>query len=145
MAKRNQRTVPASNFMGTLAANVGNLDFTAAQFRELFRNTQSIVVYDDCERIEKELQAKLSLDNLNRIFAGKEVVLRRVFENGTMMALIVGKCIEFKNHLDCGVFLVITELKNCYHLIPDSISKMGDKVEGFSSKDKTDRYRVELV
>ncbi|HBI34225.1 MAG TPA: hypothetical protein DEA43_04780 [Candidatus Moranbacteria bacterium] len=145
MAKKDQRTVPASNFMGTLAASVGNLDLTDPQFRELFRNTQSIVVYDDCERIEKELQTKLSLDNLNHIFAGKEVVLRKVFENGTMMALIMGKCIEFKNHTGDGVALIITELKHHYPLIPDSISSLNDKIEGFSSKDKTDRYRVELV
>ncbi|KKP94645.1 MAG: hypothetical protein US25_C0026G0002 [Candidatus Moranbacteria bacterium GW2011_GWE1_36_7] len=145
MLAKNPRTVPASNFMSTLAANVGNLGLTDSQFRELFRNTQAIVIYDDCERIEKELKEKLSLNNLNRIFAGKEIILKNVCANGTTMGLVMGQCIRFENHPGFGVTLVITELERRYTLLPDSISKLSDKIEGFTSKDKLDRYRIELV
>ncbi|MDD5396439.1 MAG: hypothetical protein PHW24_00070 [Candidatus Moranbacteria bacterium] len=145
MRKEQSRTVPASNFMGTLASNVGNLDLTDAQFRVLFRNTQPIVAYADCERIEKELREKLSLENLNRIFAGKEVMLKAVFAGGTTMGLIRGACKGFKNCADGGVILVITEEDRQYPFTPDSISRSGDKVEGFISRDALDRYRIELV
>lgn len=144
MSKKNARTVPAAHFVGTLAANVNNLDLTDAGFRELFRNTQPIVLYNDCERIEKESREELSLDNLNRIFAGKLVMLTRTCTNSTL-GLVRGMCIEFKEHADGGATLVITESKLHYQLIPDSISRFGDKIEGRTSKGALDRYRVELI
>jgi len=39
-------TVPAKNFMATIAANVCNEKLTDKQFREFIRNTLSIVEYD---------------------------------------------------------------------------------------------------
>jgi len=43
------RTIPASNFVATLAANVENAKLTDAEFRQLVRNTLSIVQYDGCD------------------------------------------------------------------------------------------------
>jgi len=43
---QDKRTVPASNFVGTLAANVDNQKLSDAEFREFVRNTLPIVRYD---------------------------------------------------------------------------------------------------
>lgn len=40
-----KRTVPAENFMATIAANVDNKKITDDQFREFIRNTLPIVKY----------------------------------------------------------------------------------------------------
>ncbi len=41
-----ERTVPASNFVGTLAANVDNGKLSDAEFRQMVRNTLPVVQYD---------------------------------------------------------------------------------------------------
>ena len=40
-----KRTVPAENFMATIAANVDNSNITDEQFREFIRNTLPIIQY----------------------------------------------------------------------------------------------------
>jgi hypothetical protein len=40
-----KRTLPASNFVGTLAANVDNPNMSDSEFRALFSNTLPIVDY----------------------------------------------------------------------------------------------------
>jgi len=46
--KKEKRTVPASSFVGTLAANVDN-KMSDADFRQFVRNTLPIVQYDGCD------------------------------------------------------------------------------------------------
>ena len=41
----NNRTVPASSFVGTLAVNVDNQNISNSEFRELVRNTLPIIIY----------------------------------------------------------------------------------------------------
>jgi hypothetical protein len=48
--KRTGRTVPASNFVGTMVANVDNEKMSDADFRQFVRNTLPIVVYDYGDR-----------------------------------------------------------------------------------------------
>ena len=40
-----ERTVPADNFVATLAGNVDNEKLSDARFREFVRNTLPIVIY----------------------------------------------------------------------------------------------------
>ena len=49
-----ERTVPASSFVGTISANVDNIKLTDEKFRQFVRNTLPIVIYDGCEKEEKE-------------------------------------------------------------------------------------------
>lgn len=44
-----KRTVPASNFMATVAANVDNLKMTDAAFRQFIRNSLPVVEYEGCD------------------------------------------------------------------------------------------------
>lgn len=44
------RVVPASNFVGTISANVDNGKMSDKQFREFIQNTLPIVMYDGCDR-----------------------------------------------------------------------------------------------
>lgn len=44
--KNKTDTIPASSFVGTMAANVDNDKMTDAEFREFVRNTLPIVEYD---------------------------------------------------------------------------------------------------
>jgi len=48
--KKPERTVPASNFVGTMAANVDNLRVSDKEFRAIFKRTLPIVIYDGCEK-----------------------------------------------------------------------------------------------
>ena len=41
----NKRTVPAENFLATVAINVDNDRLTDAQFRQFIRNSLPIVIY----------------------------------------------------------------------------------------------------
>jgi len=41
-----QNTVPASNFVGTVAANVDNEKMSDAEFRQFIRNTLPVVEYE---------------------------------------------------------------------------------------------------
>ena len=49
------RTVPASNFMATVAANVDNAKMSDANFRQFIRNSLPIVIYDGCDKTEKRV------------------------------------------------------------------------------------------
>jgi len=44
--KKEKRTVPAANFMATIAANVDNDKMSDREFRQFIRNTLPIVQYD---------------------------------------------------------------------------------------------------
>ena len=44
-----KRTVPASNFMATVAVNVDNEKLSDKEFREFIRNTLPIVQYDNAD------------------------------------------------------------------------------------------------
>lgn len=44
------RTVPATNFVSTLAANVDNRKLSDAEFREFVRRTLPIVIYKGCDK-----------------------------------------------------------------------------------------------
>jgi hypothetical protein len=46
---KDKRTVPASNFMGTVAANIDNPELSDAEFRQFVRNTLPIVIYDGAD------------------------------------------------------------------------------------------------
>jgi len=52
-----ERTVPADNFMGTIAANVDNAKLTDAQFREFIRNTLPIVQYTGADKSEEDKES----------------------------------------------------------------------------------------
>jgi len=52
-----KRTVPADNFMGTIAANVDNEKLSDADFRELIRNTLPIVIYTGADKSEEEKES----------------------------------------------------------------------------------------
>ena len=136
--KKTKRTVTASNFMGTMARNVGNLDMTDAEFREVFRNTVPIVAFDHCERIEKEMQDKLSAKNLNEMFAEKEV---RVMQNGLEILCCVCKFISNGSGdiIEIGLYN-----GSILSFIPDSISTNNEKVEG-KIPPTNFRLRIELV
>jgi len=43
---KNKRTVPASNFVDTVLANVDNEKLSDKKFRQFIRNTLPIVIYD---------------------------------------------------------------------------------------------------
>lgn len=45
-----KRTVPAANFMATIAANVDNEKVSAEDFREFIRDTLPIVIYDNADK-----------------------------------------------------------------------------------------------
>lgn len=47
---RKERTVPASNFMGTIAANVDSRKLSDKAFRDFIRNSLPVVIYDGCEK-----------------------------------------------------------------------------------------------
>lgn len=45
MKTKEERTIPAENFMATIAANVDNENIDDKTFREFIRNTLPIVIY----------------------------------------------------------------------------------------------------
>lgn len=47
------RTVPASNFVGTVANNVDNDELSDKEFRQFIRNTLPIVIFDGCEKYDE--------------------------------------------------------------------------------------------
>lgn len=51
-----ERTVPASNFVGTVSANVDNANLSDKEFRDFVRRTLPIVIYDDCERADEKAE-----------------------------------------------------------------------------------------
>jgi hypothetical protein len=44
--RASKRTVPAANFVGTVAANVDNTMLSDREFRDFVRKTLPIVIYD---------------------------------------------------------------------------------------------------
>ena len=50
-----ERTVPADNFMGTIAANVDNQQMSDREFRAFIRRTLPIVRYCGAEETKKEV------------------------------------------------------------------------------------------
>ena len=49
-AGKKDRKIPASNFVGTVAANVDNGKLSDAEFREFIRRTLPDVIYDGCDK-----------------------------------------------------------------------------------------------
>ncbi|HOX29881.1 MAG TPA: hypothetical protein P5080_02830 [Candidatus Paceibacterota bacterium] len=48
--KKQKRTILASNFVATIAANVDNPDLPDAEFRQFIKSTLPIVIYDGCNK-----------------------------------------------------------------------------------------------
>ena len=90
-----QRTIPASNFVGTIAVNVNNEKLSDADFRKFIRNTLSIVVYDRCEEIEKTRRSRDDAPLSERRILMKSL-------NGWILPS--GKYVEcsFREHVRCA-------------------------------------------
>lgn len=53
-----KRTVPASNFMATVAANVDNMAMSDKDFRQFIRNSLPIVIYEGSDNATKSIPAQ---------------------------------------------------------------------------------------
>ena len=51
---KKERTVPASSFVATIAANVDNDELSDDDFRQIVRDVLPVVIYDGCEEEQSE-------------------------------------------------------------------------------------------
>ncbi len=111
-------TIPASNFVATLAKNVENSTLTDTQFRQLVRNTLPIVIIDTPKKNEEYVEITFSVEDLNRIFSQKMISIAIDNVNiETNLCKII--CVdEDIMHIELSTGKVFT-------LIPESISRNG--------------------
>ncbi|MEI8344017.1 MAG: hypothetical protein WCF93_03655 [Candidatus Moraniibacteriota bacterium] len=111
-------TIPASNFLATLAKNVENSALTDAQFRQLVQNTLPIVIIDTPKKNEECIEITFSVEDLNRIFSQKMISIAIDNDNiETNLCKII--------YVDEDIMHIELKTGKVFTLIPESISRNG--------------------
>ncbi|EKD58934.1 MAG: hypothetical protein ACD_56C00024G0001 [uncultured bacterium] len=136
--KKDVRTLPASNFVGTLYVNAFNLDLDDRNFRQFIQRTLPIVIFNDSDRIEAKTLEMLSAKHINKVFSNKEVIVR-----GYGLEMEIGKCEGCAAGKNGRVTIKLSSGKK-YSFIPDSSTVSGNKVAGVALPKKLHRISIEL-